>query len=150
MERNKAAFGHPPCLAFSFLSSSNTPSSSAVRAASSTVHHDGKLLNLTPLRAKTKVKTVLLREMLFADDTAFVSHPESGQQAIIDRLPARTLALPSSTKHSTLWTPSSTLAQQSPPIFPWIVTSMLCMRIQHPVVWERDMHGLHARDKKID
>lgn len=47
--------------------------------------HDGKLLNLTRLRAKTKVKTVLLREMPFADDAAFVSHTESGQQAIIDR-----------------------------------------------------------------
>ena len=48
-------------------------------------HHDGKLLNLTRLRAKTKVKTVLLREMLFADDAAFVSHTESRQQAIVDR-----------------------------------------------------------------
>ena len=46
--------------------------------------HDGKLLNLTRLRAKTKVKTVLLRETVFAGDAAFVSHTESGQQAIID------------------------------------------------------------------
>lgn len=46
--------------------------------------HDGKLFNLARLRAKTKVKTVLIREMLFADDAAFVSHTEEGLQALMD------------------------------------------------------------------
>ena len=46
--------------------------------------HDGKLFNIARLRAKTKVKQVLIREMLFADDAAFVSHSEDGLQALID------------------------------------------------------------------
>jgi hypothetical protein len=46
--------------------------------------HDGKLFNLARLRAKTKVKSVLIREMLFADDAAFVSHTEDGLQALMD------------------------------------------------------------------
>ena len=47
--------------------------------------HDGKLYNIARLRAKTKVKQVLIREMLFADDAAFVSHCEEGLQALMDR-----------------------------------------------------------------
>ena len=35
---------------------------------------DGKLFNLARLRAKTKVMEVLIREMLFADDAADISH----------------------------------------------------------------------------
>ena len=50
--------------------------------------HDGKLLNLARLRAKTKVKTVLVREMLFADDAAFVSHTEEGLQELINSFSA--------------------------------------------------------------
>ena len=46
--------------------------------------HDGKLLNLARLRAKTRIKKVLVREMLFADDAAFASHTEEGLQALID------------------------------------------------------------------
>lgn len=46
--------------------------------------HDGKLLNLARFRAKTKIKKVLIREMLFADDAAFVSHTEEGLQILID------------------------------------------------------------------
>ena len=46
--------------------------------------HDGKLLNLARLRAKTKIKRVLVREMLFANDAAFVSHTEEGLQSLIN------------------------------------------------------------------
>ena len=46
--------------------------------------HDGKLFNLARLRAKTKTKRVLVKEMLFADDAAFVSHSEDGLQRLID------------------------------------------------------------------
>ena len=46
---------------------------------------DGKLLNITRLRVKTKVTKVLIREMLFADDAAVVSHTE-GLQQLVSRL----------------------------------------------------------------
>ena len=46
---------------------------------------DGKLFNLSRLRAKTKVRKVQIREMLFADDAAVVSHTESGLQKLLDR-----------------------------------------------------------------
>ena len=48
--------------------------------------HDGKLFNLKRLRAKTKVTCVLIREMLFADDAALVSHTQEGLQCLMDRL----------------------------------------------------------------
>ena len=47
--------------------------------------HDGKLFNLKRLRAKTKVTCVLIREMLFADDAALVSHTQEGLQCLMDR-----------------------------------------------------------------
>ena len=47
--------------------------------------HDGKLFNLKRLRAKTKVTCVLIREMLFADDAALVSHTQEGLQCLVDR-----------------------------------------------------------------
>ena len=48
--------------------------------------HDGKLFNFKWLRAKTKVTCVLIREMLFADDAALVSHTQEGLQCLMDRL----------------------------------------------------------------
>ena len=47
---------------------------------------DGKLLNLSRLRAKTKVRRLLLREMLFADDAAIASHTQEGLQRLVNRL----------------------------------------------------------------
>ena len=47
---------------------------------------DGNLFNLSRLRAKTKTKTFLVRELLFADDAALTSHSETGLQTLIDRL----------------------------------------------------------------
>ena len=44
---------------------------------------DGKLFNLSRLKAKTKLRTVLIREMLFADDAALTSHTEEGLQRLI-------------------------------------------------------------------
>jgi hypothetical protein len=44
---------------------------------------DGKLYNIARLRAKTKVRMVLIREMLFADDAALVSHTEDGLQQLV-------------------------------------------------------------------
>ena len=46
---------------------------------------DGKLFNLARLRSKTKVRTVLIREMLFADDAALVTHTEDALQRLGDR-----------------------------------------------------------------
>ena len=47
---------------------------------------DGKLFNLSRLRAKTKVCQLLLREMLFADDAALASHTQEGLQRLVNCL----------------------------------------------------------------
>lgn len=46
---------------------------------------DGKLFNLARLKAKTKVRRILVRELLFADDAAVVSHSEEHLQQLIDK-----------------------------------------------------------------
>ena len=46
---------------------------------------DGNLFNLARLRAKTKVRRVLIREMLFADDAALTAHTEEALQRLITR-----------------------------------------------------------------
>lgn len=43
-----------------------------------------KLLNLTRLHAKTKVSIILIKELLFADDAALVSHTEDAFQRLSD------------------------------------------------------------------
>ena len=45
---------------------------------------DGSLFNLARLRAKTKVRKVLVREMLFADDAAITAHTETALQELIN------------------------------------------------------------------
>ena len=44
---------------------------------------DGRLFNLTQLQAKIKVKVVLIKEMLFADDAALVTHFKVTLQELI-------------------------------------------------------------------
>ena len=46
---------------------------------------DAKLFNLSRLKAKTKVCTVLLREILFANDAALTSDTEEGLQQLINQ-----------------------------------------------------------------
>ena len=46
---------------------------------------DGKLFNFQRLKPKTKVRLVLLRELLFADDAALISHTEEGLQQLMDK-----------------------------------------------------------------
>ncbi|KAL8604133.1 hypothetical protein ACOMHN_047345 [Nucella lapillus] len=46
---------------------------------------DGRLLNLARLRAKTTVRETLIRDMLFADDAAVMSHTEQQLQCLMDR-----------------------------------------------------------------
>lgn len=41
---------------------------------------DGKLFNTARLRAKAKIKTSLIGELLFADDDALTSHTDNGLQ----------------------------------------------------------------------
>jgi len=49
-----------------------------------TTRSSGKLFNLARLKAKTKTSTVLIRELMFADDAAFCSHGETELQGMCD------------------------------------------------------------------
>ena len=49
---------------------------------------DGKLFNLARLRAKTRVRTVCVRELLYADDSALVATNPGDMQEIVDRFHA--------------------------------------------------------------
>ena len=46
---------------------------------------DGRLYNITRLRANTKVCVTIIRDMLFADDAAVTSHTEQDLQCLMDR-----------------------------------------------------------------
>ena len=45
---------------------------------------DGSMYNLARLRAKSKRREVLIRELLFADDAAITSHSQEGLQSMLD------------------------------------------------------------------
>ena len=45
---------------------------------------DDKLFNLARLRAKTKVRKSLIRDMLFADDAAVATHTQEELQSLMD------------------------------------------------------------------
>lgn len=46
---------------------------------------DGKLFNAACLRAKTKVREILVRNILFADDAAVATHSQDQLQSLMDR-----------------------------------------------------------------
>ena len=46
---------------------------------------DGRLFNLGRLRAKTKIREALIRDMLFADNAAVTTHTQQVLQALMDR-----------------------------------------------------------------
>ncbi|XP_066302904.1 uncharacterized protein [Branchiostoma lanceolatum] len=46
---------------------------------------DGRLFNLNRLKAKTKVREALIRDLLFADDAGLAAHTEQGLQSLMDR-----------------------------------------------------------------
>ena len=56
---------------------------------------DGCLFNLARLRTKTKVRKVLIREMLFADDPAVNALTEEVLQRLLNSLPMRVKSSPS-------------------------------------------------------
>ena len=47
--------------------------------------YDGGIFNLQKLKALTKVRKTLIRDMLFADDAAIVAHTESDLQTLMDK-----------------------------------------------------------------
>ncbi|XP_029938455.1 NLR family CARD domain-containing protein 3-like [Salarias fasciatus] len=49
-----------------------------------TLRSDGGLFNLARLKAKTKVRSVLIRELLFADDAGLAAHTEEALQRLIN------------------------------------------------------------------
>ena len=59
------------------------------------IRADGRLFNIAGLRAKTKVTSVLIRGMLFADDAALASHTEDDLQKLLTAflMPASILVL---------------------------------------------------------
>ena len=61
--------------------------------------------NLARLRAKTKVRHVVIREMLFADDAVLVTHTIEDLQQLIDRLShaCKEFGLTISIKKQMLW-----------------------------------------------
>ena len=46
---------------------------------------DGRLFNISRFSAKTKTRTVTIRDLLFADDAAMASHQQDGLQSLMDR-----------------------------------------------------------------
>ena len=48
-------------------------------------HSDGSLFNISRLKAKSKISQTLIRDMLFADEAAIVSHLQKELQRLMDR-----------------------------------------------------------------
>ena len=46
---------------------------------------DGKLFNVSRLKAKTKIREVLIRDLLFVDDAPLTAHQEDHLQSLMDR-----------------------------------------------------------------
>ncbi|XP_047485900.1 uncharacterized protein LOC125036983 [Penaeus chinensis] len=48
---------------------------------------DSRLFNLARLRAKTKVREAIIRDLLFADDAVVAAHTQEELQSLVDRFP---------------------------------------------------------------
>lgn len=58
---------------------------SATEAIYLRTRSDGKLFNLSRLKAKTKIRETLIRDMIFADDAAVVTHTQEELQSLMSR-----------------------------------------------------------------
>ena len=70
---------------------------------------------LARLKAKTKVRRVLIREMLFADEVALATHTDEDLQKVMDRFSHayREFELTISIRRRTLWVRMTQLHHQS-------------------------------------
>ena len=84
---------------------------------------NGKLFNLSRLKAKTKTQTELIRELLFADDTALVAHTKDQVQRLVEAFTAASMKMGlqiNTSKTEVLYQPSPT---NTSPVEPTIVVN---------------------------
>lgn len=84
VESNKDVFLFPPSLASSlrsFVAFRDAPGDVYTQTRS-----DSSLFNPAYLRTKTKIMEVLITELLFADDAAFMAHNETILQSLVNNL----------------------------------------------------------------
>lgn len=80
---SRDACWRPPCLGFSLLlRQAFGTSTEGVYLHTRT---NGNLFNLARLKAKTKVRLLVIRDMLFADDAAVVAHSQEHLQTLMNR-----------------------------------------------------------------
>ena len=110
-EWNRAVYFHPHSWTSFFLYCCLTPLAGQKMVCT---RNDGNLFNLARLWAKTKVRKVLIRKILFTDDAALTAHTENALQRLIITFALASLVSPSVTKRPTSLAKTSATSQASP------------------------------------